>query len=61
MCVAVCQKQTCYVLKESGHLRWTDGKPVGFQLWGPPYSVEKPAGYSYLSIKESWSCKSGHF
>ncbi len=36
------------LLQNDGIWKWSDGKPVGMQLWGFPYSLPKLTGNSCL-------------
>ena len=36
---------------------WSDGSPVGMQMWGPPLSPEKPIGKSCNFVQNTSQSK----
>ena len=36
---------------------WSDGSPVGMQIWGSPFSPEKPTGKSCIFVQNTSQSK----
>ena len=41
---------TYFFFQVNGTFQWSDGSPVGLQLWGPPYSLPLFTGESCMSV-----------
>ena len=48
-----CFKIVLYFFQAKGTWKWSDGRPVGMTLWGPPFSPPLPTGRSCYTDNSS--------
>ncbi len=52
VCVVLIESFCCLVF-QNPRLQWTDNRPVGMLLWGPPFSHQQPTGsFSFYSAHQ---------